>query len=144
MEPWMEPWLLTPWIELDAVIRLAVAGIVGGLIGWERESADKPAGLRTNILVCTGAALISITSIYGFGPDYDTSRVAAGIVVGIGFLGAGTIIRGEGGMVTGLTTAATVWTVAAIGMTLGSGLYAVGMAAFVIVLAALRLLPHRR
>ncbi len=134
----MEPWELTPWGELDAVIRLLIAAVVGGVIGYEREHAGKAAGLRTLILVCIGAALLTITSIYGFGEPADPSRIAAGVVVGVGFLGAGTILHGEGGIVAGLTTAATVWTVAAIGLAIGSGLYLVGVVTSVIILVALR------
>ncbi len=133
----MEPWELTPWDELDAVIRLAMATLLGGLIGFERERAEKPAGFRTHLLVCVGAALFTIASVNGFGPLSDPARVAAGVVVGIGFLGAGTILRGEGAIV-GLTTAATIWAVAAIGLALGAGLYLVGVVTAAIVLIALR------
>jgi len=132
----MEIWELTPWEELDMVLRLIMAALAGGLIGYQRESADKPAGFRTNMLVCVGAALITIVSINGFGILSDPSRVAAGIVIGIGFLGAGTIIR-ERGTVTGLTTAATIWSVAAIGLALGTGLYIVAAATTAMVLIAL-------
>ena len=134
----MDPWQLTPWDELDMVIQLVMAAVVGGLIGYERESAHKPAGLRTNMLVCVGATLLTIASIHGFGLSSDPSRVAAGIVVGVGFLGAGTILREEGA-VLGLTTAATIWSVAAIGLALGTGLYLAAVVAAAIVLAALRL-----
>lgn len=140
----MDTVVLTPWEELDMVIRLLLAGLAGGLIGWERESAEKPAGLRTNVLVCVGAALFTIASTIGFGPLGDPSRVAAGVVVGIGFLGAGTIVRGDSGIIVGLTTAATVWTVAAIGLAFGAGLYVIAAVAALIVLLALRLLPHHR
>jgi len=133
----MEVWELTPWEELDMVLRLVMAALAGGLIGYERESAEKPAGLRTNLLVCVGAALITIVSIHGFGASSDPSRVAAGIVVGIGFLGAGTIIRYRGA-VLGLTTAATIWSVAAIGLALGAGLYLIAAITAVMVLIALR------
>ena len=111
---------LTPWYELDLALRLIMAGGVGALIGYERERAEKPAGFRTLVLVCVGSALFTIASGYGFGPLSDPSRVAAGIVIGIGFLGAGTIIRGE--HIVGLTTAAAIWTVSAIGLALGAGL----------------------
>jgi putative Mg2+ transporter-C (MgtC) family protein len=132
----MDIWQLTPWDELDMVIRLLMSAIVGGLIGFERERAEKPAGFRTMILVSVAATLLTIASVYGFGPPSDPSRVAAGIVVGIGFLGAGTILRGE--RVVGLTTAATIWSVAAIGLALGTGLYLVAIAAALIVLIVLR------
>ncbi|RLC93934.1 MAG: MgtC/SapB family protein [Chloroflexi bacterium] len=134
----MEIWQLTPWDELDMVIRLLISALVGGLIGYERERAEKPAGLRTIVLVSVGATLFTLASINGFGWSSDPSRVAAGIVVGIGFLGAGTILRGEGGVV-GLTTAATIWSVAAIGLALGAGLYLMAVIAAIIVLGVLRL-----
>ncbi|HEY50058.1 MAG TPA: MgtC/SapB family protein [Dehalococcoidia bacterium] len=134
----MEVWQLTPWEELDMGLRLLIAAIIGGVIGFEREHADKPAGLRTLLLVCVGSALFTIASLYGFGDKADAARVAAGIVAGIGFLGAGTIIRLEGGVV-GITTAATIWAVAAIGLAVGAGLYLVGIVTSVLVLIALRL-----
>lgn len=137
----MEVWHLTPWTELDVVLRLLIAAVIGGVIGYERERASKPAGLRTNILVCMGAALFTITSIYGFtglGAPADPSRIAAGIVVGVGFLGAGVILHSEKGVV-GLTTAATVWSVAAIGLAVGCGLYLVAVVTAVLILVALRL-----
>ena len=78
----------------EIIIRILLAILIGGIIGFEREHADKPVGLRTLALVCSGSALFTVASIYGFGETSDASRVAAGIVAGIGFLGAGTIIRG--------------------------------------------------
>ena len=139
----MEVWQLTPWDEVDLGLRLFIAAIMGGIIGFEREHADKPAGLRTLLLVCTGSALFTIASLYGFGDKADAARVAAGIVAGIGFLGAGTIIRLEGGVI-GITTAATIWAVAAIGLAIGAGLYLMGVITLVLVLIALRLpvAPH--
>ncbi|MCX6012123.1 MAG: MgtC/SapB family protein [Chloroflexi bacterium] len=133
----MQPINLTPWIDLDVVLRILMAAVAGGILGYEREVEHKPAGFRTHILVCTGAALITIVSIYGFtGPNLDTSRVAAGIVVGIGFLGAGSIIRGTRG-VKGITTAANIWVVAALGMAIGAGLYIVAGVTLIIALSAL-------
>jgi len=127
------------------VLRLLIATVLGGLIGYERELAEKPAGLRTNLLVCLGAALFTVASIYGFGSEGDSSRVAAGIVAGIGFLGAGTILRGDGA-VHGITTAATIWAVAAIGLAVGAGLYLVAVVTTGIMLIALRFpkLPGHR
>ncbi|UCC59872.1 MAG: MgtC/SapB family protein [Dehalococcoidia bacterium] len=136
-------WQLTPWDELDMVLRLVIAALLGGIVGIEREHAEKPAGLRTLLLVCTGSALFTIASIYGFGGASDAARVAAGIVAGIGFLGAGTILRSERGVV-GITTAATIWTVAAIGLAVGAGLYLVAIVTTVIALIALRLLAPPR
>lgn len=115
-------------LRLDLLARLALATLLGGVIGWEREASGKPAGLRTNILICVGAALLTDLSIAfstlarDTGPAWDPSRIAAQIVSGIGFLGAGMIMQAKG-TVTGLTTAATLWVVAAIGMTAGAGAY---------------------
>ncbi len=112
--------------EKEILIRLVVALLLGGLIGWERELHDRPAGFRTHILVSVGSALIMIVSIGMFylfqGSDADPGRIAAQVVSGIGFLGAGTIIR-EGVNVKGLTTAASLWTTAGIGLACGIGMY---------------------
>jgi len=132
----MEPWT-TPWDELDLVLRLLTAAVLSLLIGFERGRREKPAGPRTHLLVSVGAAAFTIVSIHGFGGLVDPSRVAAGVVVGMGFLGAGTIMRRESG-VQGLTTAATLWAVAAIGLAAGSGLYLVALLTAIIVLIALR------
>jgi putative Mg2+ transporter-C (MgtC) family protein len=137
----MESWQLVSNIQWEMVIRLVIAAFLGAVIGYERARAKKPAGIRTHLLVCMGAALFTVISIYGFGENGDPSRVAAGVVVGIGFLGAGTILRQEKG-VAGLTTAATIWAVAAIGVAMGAGLYVVGAVAAGIVPLALRFLPH--
>jgi len=131
-------------IELEMVLRLLLATILGAAIGYQREKAGKPAGLRTIILVCTGAALFTIASIYGFSASAEPSRVASGIVVGIGFLGAGAILRKGEGTIEGLTTAATIWTVAAIGLAAGTGLYIISAVTTAIVLIVLLLtLPTR-
>lgn len=129
---------MIPWWEALARLFLAVA--LGGVIGFERESVDKPAGFRTNILVCVGAALFALVSTAGFfETGADPARVASNIVVGIGFLGAGTIFR-TGGGVQGLTTAATLWTVAAIGTACGIGYYAGALGATTIVILVLTLM----
>jgi len=140
----METWQLTPWPILDMVIRLLIAAVLGGAMGYEREQADKPAGFRTNTLVCVGAALLTIASTSGFGGLSDPSRVAAAIVVGIGFIGAGTIIRREAGVVTGLTTAATVWVVAGVGLAIGCGLYILAVVTAAITFVALRFPRYKR
>ena len=106
-------------------------------IGLERELAGKVAGLRTHLLVCLGAALFTLVSIYAF--EIDTDRVAAGVVTGIGFLGAGAIIHREGGIVAGLTTAASIWMVAAIGVAAAAGLYWLAVVAMALTLIVLRL-----
>lgn len=125
--------------ELEMVLRLLLAVGLAALIGLERQYARKPAGLRTHLLVCTGAALFTIASIYGFGEGADSARVAAGIVAGIGFLGAGTIVSTREGILVGLTTAASIWAVAAIGLAAGAGLYILAPVATLIVLIVLRI-----
>ena len=128
--------------ELEMVLRLLLAVGLGALIGLERQHAKKAAGLRTHLLVCIGAALFTIASIYGFGEGGDPARVAAGIVAGIGFLGAGAIISTREGILVGLTTAASIWAVAAIGLAAGAGLYILAPVATAVVLIVLRL-PKR-
>lgn len=106
---------------LKAVGRVLLALVLGGLVGLQREMKDRPAGLRTHALVAVGSATYTILSLYAFPADAaDVSRVAANIVVGIGFIGAGTIIR-QGNVVVGLTTAATLWVVASIGLACAVG-----------------------
>ena len=115
-------------LQIDLLLKLLLATVLGGVIGWERETSGKPAGLRTNILICVGAALFTYLSnemsgfAYPGGQLFDPARIAAQILPGIGFIGAGTIMQAKG-TVTGLTTAATLWVVAAIGMALGAGGY---------------------
>lgn len=124
--------------------KLLLATLLGGAIGLEREIAGKPAGLRTNILICVGAAMFTQISVdiaqIGFSPDGhpygDTTRIAAQIVSGIGFLGAGAILHGQGAIV-GLTTAATIWVVAAIGAAVGAGLYVDALGATVLIMVVL-------
>lgn len=128
---------MIPWWE--AALRLLLAMALGGVVGWQREATEKPAGLRTHILVCLGAALFTLISAVGFfGSGADPARVASNIVVGIGFLGAGTIWR-TGASVQGLTTAASLWTVAAIGTAAGIGYYMGAVLTTVIVLSVLTL-----
>jgi len=128
------------WAQIgESAVRLLLAMVLGGVIGWQRESADKPAGFRTHILVCVGAALFTLVSVVGFfGTGADPARVASNIVVGIGFLGAGTIWR-TGVTVQGLTTAASLWTVAAIGTATGVGYYVGALLTTAIVVAVLTL-----
>jgi putative Mg2+ transporter-C (MgtC) family protein len=109
--------------EVWMLVRLVVAVVLGGIIGYEREQAAKPAGVRTHGMVCLGAALFTVISLYGFGETGDPARVAAQIVSGIGFLGAGLILR-QRGNVLGLTTAASLWVTAAIGVAIGVGMMA--------------------
>jgi putative Mg2+ transporter-C (MgtC) family protein len=130
------------WLSLLA--RLGLAVVLGGVVGLERELSGKPAGLRTNLLICVGAALLTDLSLVvaaraHAGMNADPARIAAQVVSGIGFLGAGTIIQARGG-VMGLTTAATLWVVAAIGMAAGAGAYAEAVWTTVVVMAVLVLL----
>ena len=141
------------YLNAEFIIRLFMALAMGFLLGLERELTNKYAGLRTHILVCLGACIFTLLSIYGF-PTYapgdniivnnatgirDTSRVAAQIVTGIGFIGAGTVLR-NGPMVFGLTTAATLWIAASIGMACGAGMYGVALIATVLSVAVLTLI----
>jgi putative Mg2+ transporter-C (MgtC) family protein len=134
------------------LFKLMLATALGGAIGVEREIAGKPAGLRTNILICVGAALFTHLSIHiaeiGFSPDGhpygDTTRIAAQIVSGIGFLGAGAILHAHGA-VLGLTTAATIWVVAAVGAAVGAGAYVEGVGtSLLIILVLVGLRPVER
>ncbi len=132
---WLDPRLIET-LQLGLFGRLVLAAVLGGLIGLEREFSGKPAGLRTNILICVGAALLmdlsrSVAATAVVGPA-DPGRIAAQVVTGIGFIGAGTILV-ERGSIVGLTTAATLWVVAAIGLAVGAHAYveAVGTTALV-------------
>ena len=109
------------------IIRIVIAGLLGGIIGAEREFRAKIAGTRTHLLVAVGAALMMIVSRYGFDGQGDPGRVAAQIVSGIGFIGAGAIMVNRRA-VHGLTTAAGIWVAAGIGMAVASGMYAIGIA----------------
>jgi putative Mg2+ transporter-C (MgtC) family protein len=138
----------------DALLRLSIAGVLGAAVGFERELRDREAGIRTHLLVSMGSALFTIISAYGFHEFLvgggtivraDPTRIAAQIVTGIGFLGAGAIIR-DGLSVRGLTTAATLWLVAGVGMACGAGYYWPAIAATVLTIVALgplRFLAHR-
>lgn len=129
----------------DTLMRLAVAALLGAAIGLERELDEKAAGLRTHMLVAAGSALFTLVGAYGFSSflshgkvvSYDPSRIAAQIVTGIGFLGAGVIFR-QGFSVRGLTTAASLWLVAAIGMAAGAGYWAGAVLATAVGLVSLR------
>ncbi len=135
--------------DVVMVVRLVVAAILGGIVGIERGSGDRPAGFRTHILVCVGSALFMLVSLYGFddvpqtasvvediGQRRDSARIAAQVVSGIGFLGAGTILH-EGLTIRGLTTAASLWMVSAIGLAAGSGLYFLSAVATAITMVTL-------
>ena len=126
--------------EWTMVLRLLLAAALGGVIGFQREWTGKEAGLRTHMLICLGSALITVISMVGFPGDVP-GRVAAGIVTGIGFIGAGVILHRTGGEVVGLTTAATIWAAAAIGMAAGTGKYIIAVGSCVLTLIIL-LIPH--
>jgi putative Mg2+ transporter-C (MgtC) family protein len=140
------PALALPHITLEdllskAMVRLVLAAVLGAIIGLERELKRKPAGLRTNIFICFGAAMFTILSSelakdFGIG---DRTRIAAQIIPGIGFIGAGAILHDKGG-VSGLTTAATIFVVASIGMAAGGGLYVLAIFSTMLIYLALHLL----
>jgi putative Mg2+ transporter-C (MgtC) family protein len=131
---------MTPTTFSDAILRLALAAALGGAIGLEREYRQKPAGLRTNMLIALGSALFSILSVELGAAAGSPDRVAAQVVTGIGFLGAGAILR-SGENIHGLTTAATIWVNAAIGMAAGLGSYVVAAGAATLTLIVLGILP---
>jgi putative Mg2+ transporter-C (MgtC) family protein len=130
--------MIIPEIDID-ILKLLLAVLVGGLIGMEREYRDKAAGFRTNILICLGAALFTMFSLK-LGGEEDAVRIAAQIVSGVGFLGAGAILR-EGKEVKGLTTASTIWFTAALGMGIGSGFFEFVLIATVAALIILWMFP---
>ncbi|MDF2803784.1 MAG: MgtC/SapB transporter [Anaerocolumna sp.] len=127
----------------EVVLRLILSAVAGGIVGMEREASNRPAGLRTHILVTLGSTLIMLISMYGFqglGADHsggEPARLAAQVVSGIGFLGAGTILR-TGNNIRGLTTAASIWVCGGIGLAIGNGYYLGGVATTIIVLFSLR------
>lgn len=128
----------------EIIIRLSLASVLGATIGLERERKDWAAGMRTHMLVCVGATLAIIVSAFGFsdilgtpGVTLDPSRIAAQVISGIGFLGAGTILFLKPGFIRGLTTASGLWTVSAIGLAIGSGMYIAGIATTVLALIIL-------
>jgi putative Mg2+ transporter-C (MgtC) family protein len=125
--------------QLDLLLRLAAGLVLGAIVGWERELQRMPAGFRTHALVGLGSALFTVVSAVAFaGETTDPTRIAAQIVTGIGFLGGGVILH-HGGNVRGLTTAASLWTVAAIGMAAGAELYVVAVGGTVLAIVALEL-----
>jgi putative Mg2+ transporter-C (MgtC) family protein len=127
-------------VQLDLSLRLLLAAVLGAMIGAEREIHDHPAGIRTHMLVALGSGLFTVLSIHGFGQGpgvpIDPTRIAAQIVSGIGFLGAGAILK-DGIVIRGLTTAASLWATAAVGMAAGAGEYVIGTVGAGIVLVSL-------
>lgn len=127
-------------IDWNLILRLFVAGLMGGIVGLERTLRAKEAGIRTHFVVALGSALFMIISLFAFGNEqHDAARVAAQVVSGIGFLGAGVIIF-QKNAIRGITTAAGLWVVAAIGLAVGAGMYAVGGAAAVITVLFLEIM----
>lgn len=130
---------------IEILLKLVLAVALGGLVGLERETSQKPAGFRTNILICVGSAMMMILSglILGGseGGGNDLTRIAAGVITGIGFIGAGTIIRSRGSIV-GLTTAATLWAMAGLGLVIGAGYYLVAVIFTAIIILTLIIFRH--
>ena len=120
--------------SIELIVKLVIAAALGALVGFERETKRRPAGFRTNMLVSLGACLFTIVSVSAF--SIDPARIAAGIVTGIGFLGAGTIIGG-GKHIQGITTAATLWVVAGVGLAVGVGEYVLAIVTAVLVFSIL-------
>lgn len=128
-------------MELELVLKLIIAAGLGLVLGFEREMHKRPAGLRTHSLICMGAALFTVLSMSFMGEGTDTSRIAAGVVTGIGFIGGGILFKSDD-RVIGLTTAAELWVVGAIGLAVGIGYYIAAAAATLIVLFILVPLKH--
>ena len=122
--------------ELWMLLRVLLAMLLGGIIGLERWHAGKPAGIRTLTLICGGAALFTVVAVLGFG-TVDGSRIVVGVITGIGFIGAGAIIHRRQEITTGLTSAATIWAVAAIGMAAGAGFFVIAGVSTLLVLIVL-------
>lgn len=126
-------------IEID-IARLCLAALLGGFIGLERESKHRPAGLRTNLFICVGAALFTILSEHLGSHSNENTRIASQIIPGIGFIGAGSILHARGDLVTGITTAATIFVVASVGMAVGGGQYWIAIFTTALILCVLLLL----
>lgn len=128
-------------LYIEVILKLLLSLVLGGIVGFEREYKSRPAGLRTHILVCIGAALVQITAVNYFRnnglTNMDPMRLGAQVISGIGFLGAGTILK-EGANIKGLTTAASIWVVGCIGIAVGTGLYIEATAATILIYVALR------
>ncbi|MBR3715715.1 MAG: MgtC/SapB family protein [Clostridia bacterium] len=136
--------VLTEYNSISAVVRLALALICGGIIGIDRGRKRRPAGFRTHMIVCVGAALTMLISqhLYARGYTTDISRLGAQVVSGIGFLGAGTIIVTGRQQIKGLTTAAGLWASACMGLAIGAGFYIGAIVGFVLVLLTITLFSH--
>jgi putative Mg2+ transporter-C (MgtC) family protein len=125
---------------IEVILKLALAVALGGLIGMERETSQKPAGFRTNILICVGSAMMMILAQLLFGGEdgsfNEVARIAAAVITGVGFIGAGTILQARGS-VMGLTSAATIWAVAGLGLVIGAGFYVIAIIFSAIVILTL-------
>lgn len=130
-------------MEAQMIFKLLLAAFLGAIIGYEREARNRPAGLRTHMLVAMGAAVFSMISFYAFPADADSGRMASYVVVGIGFIGAGTVIQLKN-KVVGLTTAASLWLTAAIGVSVAIGYYFLAASAAAIGFVVLSLTPVER
>jgi putative Mg2+ transporter-C (MgtC) family protein len=146
-------WVVGFGTPVEDFLRLIIAAIAGGMVGLERELRGRQAGFRTYILVCVGSALVMIISTQLAEHDWrplnnnytirvDPGRIAYGVMMGIGFLGAGVIVQGKGGSVRGLTTAAGLWCIAAVGLATGFGMYVLTILATLLILAALWILDY--
>lgn len=136
----MQEFILT---QLIYMVRIVAAGICGALIGWERQKRIKAAGIKTHFIIAVASALMMVISKYGFadaivssGTSVDVSRVAAGILAGVGLMGGGLVISGKQGFTSGITTAAGIWATVAIGMALGAGMYITGISTTLVLLLA--------
>ena len=127
-------------VQVEMFLRLLLAAVLGSIIGYQRERHGKPAGVRTLGLIGVGSGLFGVTSMLGF-PGGNPSVIAAGVVTGVGFLGAGAILQRQGG-IEGLTTAATIWVTAGVGLAAGAGLYILAPAVTAMSVIIL-LLPHK-
>lgn len=138
MNPFSDLFAFDP--HAGMLMRLVAATLLGAVVGYERERTGKPAGVRTHGMVALGAALFTVVSLHGFGAGSDATRVAAQVVTGIGFLGAGAILHERGG-VHGLTTAASLWVTAAVGVAVGVGMFWMSLATAALVFLLLRFGP---
>ena len=139
------PAIISNLTGVGVLVRLMLATVVGGIVGWERGRHGRAAGLRTHILVCLGACLAAMVGMYTatvLGMDGDPNRIAAQVVSGIGFLGVGTIIVGRSSQVTGLTTAAGLWATASAGLAIGTGFYWAAILTTMFILIAMTFLAR--
>ncbi len=143
----MEEFWMVAWEQLDFLLRIFIAGVCGGMIGYERKNRHKEAGVRTHLMVALASALMMVISKYGFNDiisdtiKLDPSRVAAGIVTGVGFLGTGMIFMRKH-TINGLTTSAGIWATVGVGMAIGGGMYFIGIAT-TLMIVVLQIILHK-